>query len=133
MTVNTNSPANIGDKSVTINGTYGPLANGITYSVPSTSWVLRVNQCIPSFTLITQPEGISGNPFTFTIYQETSITTGTAILFTDSVGCGIVPTFSCQYSGGACPSYIGLTGSNKMNVNLPAPVNAGNYIITIKG
>lgn len=70
MTVNTNSSANIGNKTITINGTYGPLANGITYSVPSTSWELRVNQCIPSFTLTTQPEGINGNPFTFTLYED---------------------------------------------------------------
>jgi hypothetical protein len=131
MTVNTNSPPNIKTWSVSINGSF--VVNGVIYFVSSTSWVLNVNPCMPSFTLTTQPEGTSLSPFTFTIYQDTSKTTATAIRFTDSVGCGIVPTFSCQYGGAACPSYIMLNGSKKMNVNLPAPVDAEEYTITIKG
>jgi hypothetical protein len=69
MTVNTNSPPNIQTWSVSINGSF--VVNGVIYFVPSTSWVLNVNPCMPSFTLTTQPEGTSLSPFTFTIYQDT--------------------------------------------------------------
>ena len=60
-------------------------------------------------------------------------TTTTPIFFTDSVGCGLVPTYSCQLSGAACPSWVAIDASNKITVNTNDPANIGLKSVTILG
>jgi hypothetical protein len=63
MTVNTNNPANIGQYTTTIVAAYLD-SLGVTVTLPSTAWVLNVNECIPAFALTTQPE----SPVAYTVY-----------------------------------------------------------------
>ena len=63
MTVKTNSPANIGQYSVTIEASYVNLL-GVPVALPSTNWVLNVVYvCVPVFALTSQPE----SPFSYTV------------------------------------------------------------------
>jgi len=61
MTVNTNSPANAGQYSVTIEASYLD-SLGEPVGLTSTTWVLNV-VCIPVFALTTQPE----SPVSYTV------------------------------------------------------------------
>jgi hypothetical protein len=79
MTVNTNDPANIGQKLVSIKASYVSQL-GTTVALPDTPWVLNVNECIPAFTRTTQPE----SPVNYSVYPlSTAFTTTGAIQFTD--------------------------------------------------
>jgi hypothetical protein len=130
MSVNTNDPANIGLKSVAIEGYYiSSLSAAVP--LPSTAWVLNVKECIPSFTLTTQPE----SPVDYTIDSVgTSFTTNGAIKYIDSNNCGILPTLSCKLSNGAaCPSWISVNASNKITVRTKELQNLGQQIVNIVG
>ena len=86
--------------------------------------------CIPAFTLTSQPE----SPVDYTIKAVSStFTTLSAIKFTDSKGCGIVPTFSCMIGGLVCPTWITIDGSNKMSVNTKDSANIGKFTVIIQG
>jgi len=63
MTVNTNSPANAGQYSVTIEASYVN-SLGAPVGLASTTWVLNVVYvCIPVFALTSQPE----SPVSYTV------------------------------------------------------------------
>ena len=126
MAVNTNSPANIGLKTISIKSTYIS-SLGVTVDLPVTPWLLNVLECVPAFTATTQPE----SPVNYTVLPTSStFTTIGAIQFYDTNACGIVPTYSCKLiSGSACPSWITINASNKMTVNTNNPANIGQQTI----
>ena len=128
MTVNTNSSANVGQYSVSIEASFVN-SLGATVALPSTTWVLNVQVCLPNFTLASQPE----SPVVYVVFPVSStFTTLAAIEFTDSNSCGITPTYRCMISGSACPSWITINASNKITVNTNSPANIGQYSATIE-
>jgi hypothetical protein len=129
MTIDTNNPANIGQQTVNIQGSY-LLGNGVTYALTPTTWVLNVKECTPAFTLTSQPE----SPIDYAIHPVSStFATTTDIQFTDSNGCGIAPAYSCWLSSGAaCPSWITIDAANKMTVNTNSLSNVGQQIVSIR-
>jgi hypothetical protein len=108
MTVNTNNSANVGQYSVSIEANYFN-SLGATVALPSTTWVLNIQGCLPNFTQASQPE----SPVGYVVFPVSStLTTTGAIQFTETNGCGFTPTYSCKINGVACPPWITINASN---------------------